>query len=358
MLTSRFYACLCQGLLLACLFVALASHSVIAQEKPKFEDYVQRLKQEAIQKGFEQELVDQAFANLSYKEKVVKADKNQPEFVQTLDTYLPKRINKWVVNRANKLYQNKKALLNEIGQEFGVQPRFIVALWGLESSFGKHRGKMPVIASLVTLAYEGRRESLYRPQIFKALKIVQEGEITLDELKGSWAGAMGQTQFMPSSFHRYAVDYDGDGKRDIWNTEADVFASIANYLKTEGWNDDLTWGREVLLPTQFDTTQGIPPKTRGRKNWLAQWQKTQKPLAEWKKVGVMRINGKPLPVRSIEAALLFPDDEKGRAYLAYDNYKVLMHWNRSYYFVTSVGVLADQIKTGPWPLPTANTEAE
>lgn len=341
-----------RGFVLTCSFLALVTQFAQAQEKPSFKDYVAGLKQEALQNGFDQSLVDQAFANLTYKEKVVKADKNQPEFVQTLDTYLPKRINKWVVNRANKLYQDKKELLNEIGMTYGVQPRFIVALWGLESSFGKHRGKMPVIASLVTLAYEGRRESLYRPQIFKALQIVQEGEITLEQLKGSWAGAMGQTQFMPSSFHRYAVDYDGDGKRDIWHTEADVFASIANYLKTEGWNDDLTWGREVKLPEGFDTANAIPPKTRGRSNWLKQWAKTQHSLPEWKQLGVMRVNGKPIPVRNINAALLFPDDENGRAFLAYDNYKVLMHWNRSYYFVTSVGVLADQINTGPWPVVT------
>lgn len=350
MFFSRLNTLIRKGLVLGCSIVALSSATHAADTKPKFEDYVQGLKQEALDNGFSQTLVDQAFANLTYKEKVVKADKNQPEFVQTLDTYLPKRINKWVVNKANKLYQDKKELLNEIGKAYGVQPRFIVALWGLESSFGKHRGKMPVIASLVTLAYEGRRESLYRPQIFKALQIVQEGEITLEQLKGSWAGAMGQTQFMPSSFHRYAVDYDGDGKRDIWNTEADVFASIANYLKTEGWNDDLTWGREVKLPEGFDVNNAIPPKTRGRSNWLKQWAKTEKTLADWKATGVMRTNGKPIPVRNINAALLFPDDENGRAFLAYDNYKVLMHWNRSYYFVTSVGVLADQIKTGPWPV--------
>lgn len=350
MVSERLFCLINKVFVLGCAIFALTSYSAIAQDKPKFDDYIAGLKKEALSKGFDAELVEQAFANLTYKEKVVKADKNQPEFVQTLDTYLPKRINKWVVNRANKLYQAKKELLNEIGMKYGVQPRFIVALWGLESSFGKHRGKMPVIASLVTLAYEGRRESLYRPQIFKALQIVQEGEISLAQLKGSWAGAMGQTQFMPSSFHRYAVDYDGDGKRDIWNTEADVFASIANYLKTEGWNDDLTWGREVVLPEAFDIANAIPVNTRGRSNWLTQWAKTQKSLSDWKALGVMRLNGKPIPVRNIDAALLFPDDEKGRAFLAYDNYKVLMHWNRSYYFVTSVGVLADQIKTGPWPL--------
>ncbi len=329
---------------------ALASVSPAAlAEKPSFEQYVATLKQEALEKGFEKSLVDEAFANLTYKKKVVKADKNQPEFKQTLDTYLPRRVNKWVVNKARSLYQEKKTLLDEIGAKYGVQPRFIVALWGLESSFGKHRGKMPVIASLVTLAYEGRRESLYRPQIFKALDIVKQGEISLEDLKGSWAGAMGQTQFMPSSFHAYAVDYDGDGKRDIWNNEKDVFASIANYLKTEGWNDDLTWGRQVVLPQSFDLVNAIPRGTRGRKDWLNKWTKSERSLSDWKALGLTRTNGKPIPVRNITAALVMPDDGEGRAYLAYDNYKVLMHWNRSYYFVTSVGYLSDLIKYGAKP---------
>lgn len=220
---------------LALITASLISVSTFAdEEQAKFNQYVADLKIEAIEKGFSQKIVDNAFATVKFKKKVIKADKNQPEVKETLETYLPKRVPKWKIDRARKLYKENQTELEKIAAKYGVQARFIVALWGLESNFGKIQGSHPVISSVVTLAYDGRREALYKRQLWAALTILEEGHIDLDHFKGSWAGAMGQTQFMPTSFNAYAVDYDGDGKKDIWQNKLDAFASIANYLKKSG----------------------------------------------------------------------------------------------------------------------------
>jgi membrane-bound lytic murein transglycosylase B len=154
---------------------------------------------------------------------------------------------------------------------------------------------------------------------------------------------MGQTQFMPTSFNSYAVDYNGDGRKDIWTTEEDAFASIANYLKQEGWNDDLTWGRQVKLPEGFDNANILKRGTKTRGQWLEYWKNSERSLADWQALGVRKMDGSDLPNVDITAAMVMPDDTNGRMYLAYDNYKALMHWNRSYYFATSVGYLSDRI---------------
>ncbi|MEI8704330.1 lytic murein transglycosylase [Pseudoalteromonas sp. B62] len=316
---------------------------VIAKTQADFQDYLANLKQEAIAKGYEAKLIDDAFATATYKEKVVSADKNQPEVKETLETYLPKRVPQWKIDRARKLYAENKEVLEKVAKEFGVQARFIVALWGLESNFGTIQGGHNVISSLVTLAFDGRREALYKRQLWAALDILKSGHITLDKFKGSWAGAMGQTQFMPTSFNAYAVDYNNDGRKDIWTTKEDAFASIANYLKQEGWNDSLTWGRQVQLPENFDNKYVLVRGTKTRKQWLEYWNDSERSLADWQALGVRKADGSDLPNVDVRAALVMPDDINGRMYLAYDNYKVFMHWNRSYYFATSVGYLSDRI---------------
>ncbi|MEM5546376.1 lytic murein transglycosylase [Pseudoalteromonas fuliginea] len=319
------------------------SSAVIAKTQADFQDYLANLKQEAIAKGYEAKLIDDAFATATYKEKVVSADKNQPEVKETLETYLPKRVPQWKIDRARKLYAENKEVLEKVAKEFGVQARFIVALWGLESNFGTIQGGHNVISSLVTLAFDGRREALYKRQLWAALDILKSGHITLDKFKGSWAGAMGQTQFMPTSFNAYAVDYNNDGRKDIWTTKEDAFASIANYLKQEGWNDSLTWGRQVQLPENFDSKFVLVRGTKTRKQWLEYWNDSERSLADWQALGVRKADGSDLPNVDVRAALVMPDDINGRMYLAYDNYKVFMHWNRSYYFATSVGYLSDRI---------------
>lgn len=299
-----------------------------------FDEYIQGLKEQARAEGISETILTQAFDGVEYKKKAVKADRNQPEKKLTLDQYLPRAVPDWKVKQAKELYKKHYAELNEIGNKLGVQPRFIVALWGVESNFGRFTGGFSVIEALSTLAYDGRREAFFRKQTMAALTILEEGHIAPDNMKGSWAGAMGQCQFMPTSFLAYAKDGNGDGKKDIWNTEADVFASTANYLKQVGWDSNYTWGRQVQLPKNFDY------QLEGLKKSQAQ------SLAQWQELGVRRLNGAALPKVDLDAWLVQPDDNKGRAYLVYGNYQALMKWNRSHYFALAVSHLADRIKHG------------
>ncbi|EGA64162.1 lytic murein transglycosylase [Vibrio brasiliensis] len=311
--------------------LTLAS-SVLANEV-SFEEYVEGLKDEARQNGISELVIEQAFDNVTHKPRAVKADKNQPEKKLTLDEYIPRAVPDWKVKQAKSLYQKHYADLKEIGDAYGVQPRFIVALWGVESNFGKFTGNYRVIDALSTMAYDGRREDFFRKETMAALQILEQGHIAVEDFKGSWAGAMGQCQFMPSSFLAFAADGSGDGKKDIWNSEADVFASAANYLSQSGWDDSYTWGRQVKLPQGFDTS------IQGRS------EEKGKYLQEWNKLGVTRYDGRPLPQldQDIKAWLIAPDDANGRVYLVYNNYNVLMKWNRSYYFALAVSHLADRI---------------
>jgi len=301
-----------------------------AERDISFEQYVNDLKKEALTLGIDQTIIDNAFADVAFLPRSVASDKAQPEFKLTLDSYIPRAVPNWKIKQAREAYKKHYHLLQKIGKEYGVQPRFIVALWGIETNFGKLTGRHNVVSSLTTMAYEGRREALFKTQLFAALNILEQGHITQEKFIGSWAGAMGQVQFMPTSYLNYAVDYDGDGRKDIWNTPGDVFASAANYLKTEGWNDKHTWGRQVKLPENFDLS-------------LADI-KQQKSLQEWQSLGVRRFDGSDLPKVDLQASLVIPDDDHGRIYLTYGNYKVLMHWNRSYYFATAVSYLSDRIR--------------
>jgi len=335
--------------LLALSVSSIFTNTIQAKELTQtgFEQYIVELKAEALTKGFTQSLINSSFSKVKFHKRAVTADRKQPEKVETLDTYLPKRVPSWKVKKARELYKQHHVILTEIGNKYGVQPRFIVALWGLETNFGKFTGGYNVVSALSTLAYEGRREVFFKKQLWAALTILKQGHIENVDMKGSWAGAMGQNQFMPTSFLAYAVDGDGDGKKDIWHNQVDIFSSMANYLQKEGWNDELTWGRQVKLPSDFDVSLAIPKNTGSRKNWLKAWSKTEKTLAQWQALGIRRADGTNLPNVAIKAALVFPDDNNGRAYLAYDNYKSLMHWNLSYYFVSSVGHLSDRIKFPP-----------
>lgn len=314
------------------IILVLISQSLNA--KPSFEVYLANLKLEAVGQGYTNEFIEDVFKNVSYREKTVVADKNQPETKLTLDRYLATRVPDWKVKKAVDLMEKHQVILNRVEQQFGVQKRFIVALWGNESNFGKIMGKHSVINSLVTLAYEGRREALFKKQLFAALTILKQGHVKMEDFLGSWAGAMGQSQFMPTSFLDYAIDFDNDGRKDIWNNTADVFASIANFLKSEGWSDDITWGRQVSVPDNFDFS-------------VAGLQLSKKrPLAQWQKLGVRRYDGQNLPVVDLKASLINPDGKNGRLYLVYDNFHTLMKWNRSSYFGISVSYLSDRIKKG------------
>ena len=308
----------------------LLSAPVMANQSQSFEDWRAQLRTEALSKGITDNVFDTAFSGVQPIERVIELDRRQPEFTMTLETYLSKVVSGTRVKKARQKLAEHKQILAEVSEKFGVQPRFIVALWGIETNFGQHTGGFSVIAALATLAYDGRRSAYFRGELLNALKIIQEGHISAADMKGSWAGAMGQSQFMPSSFLNYAFDYDQDGKRDIWGTRKDVFASIANYLSSVGWRDDITWGREVSLPDRL-------------KGKALSDKKTVKRLSDWQKLGVRLPDGGDLPKRDLKARLVVPDRGKGRAFLAYANYDNILKWNRSNFFAIAVGGLADQI---------------
>jgi membrane-bound lytic murein transglycosylase B len=304
----------------------------------QFSDYLLQLKAEAKMKGFSAEFLEPVFASIKMREKVVIADKNQPESKLTLDKYLSTRVPDWKVKQAVEKMREHSELLDKVEKQYGVQKRFIVALWGNESNFGRIQGNHPVLSSLASLAFDGRREALFKKQFFAALTILSEGHVSIDGFNGSWAGAMGQSQFMPTSFLAYAVDGNGDGKKDIWTTPEDVFASIANFLSTEGWDSTQTWGRQVKLGDDFGTS------TINKYSGLAKDKMLR--MSAWTILGVTKFDGSELPAVNVKASLILPDDADGRIYLAYNNFHTLMRWNRSLYFGVSVGYLADRIRKG------------
>ncbi len=249
----------------------------------------------------------------------------------TLSDYLTRVLPQWKIQQARDNAQRYQGELMPVSQRYGVQSQYIVALWAMESSFGKIQGKEDVVSALSTLAFEGRREAFFTRELMASLQIIQQQHITADQMKGSWAGAMGQNQFMPSSFLRYGADGDGDGKIDIWNNVDDVFASTANYLAKEGWKPGQSWGREAILPPDF------VPEQAGLKDAQA------KTVGEWQKLGVRMNSDAALPEPSQRAWIITPDDVPGRAFMVYDNFRTIMHWNRSYYFAISIGMMADAI---------------
>lgn len=307
-------------------FVA-GSGEVIAGS-PDFQRWLAALRAEAGATGIRPSTIAAALTDLKPIPRVIELDRRQPEVRLTLAEYVAGVVTPERVRRGRALLRENRAVLGQVGRRYGVQPRFIVALWGVESDYGRRTGAFPVIGSLATLAYDGRRSAYFREELLQALRILDGGHVTAGGMLGSWAGAMGQNQFMPSSFHRFAVDHDGDGRRDIWTSRADVFASTANYLARSGWRDDQTWGRPVRLPDGFD------PRLAGLD--------VEKPLADWRELGVRASGGQELPALALPASILV-DRAGGPSYAVYPNYKVLLRWNRSHHFAVAVGRLADAV---------------
>ena len=243
--------------------------------------------------------------------------------------YIDRVISDGRADRGRALYREHAALLQAISAQYGVPPGMIVALWGIETDFGRATGNFSVISALATLAYDGRRSAFFRKELLHALQIIDEGHIQPKAMRGSWAGAMGQNQFMPSSFVRFAVDYNNDGRRDIWETRSDIFASIANYLAGSGWRSTEPWGQAVALPPGFDAT-------------AYQGQATQS-LAAWQALGLHPVPGIPARQSDLQANLVLPGGADGPAFLVCHNYHVLLKWNRSTYFALAAGQLADRI---------------
>jgi len=316
--------------LLAFVLASVSGATVRANDVP-FDTWLEGLKSEARGRGISDATLTAALGTAKPIDKVLKLDRSQPEFTRTFEDYLASTVSASRVALGRKLYAENAAILNKIGTTYKVQPRFIVAFWGIESDFGRLQGGFPVCQALATLAWDGRRSSFFRDELLNALTIVEEGHITAQAMTGSWAGAMGQTQFMPSSFRKFAVDYDGDGRRDIWTTRKDVFASIANYLAQSGWHSDETWGRRVTLPEGFDPA-------------LISLD-VQKSLFDWQALGVRRADGTALPAFNLQGSLVKPSDGK-QVFMVYSNYRTTLLWNRSTYFALAVGHLADAIGSG------------
>jgi len=308
----------------------------LALADASFDQWLTQLRKDALADGISDATLDAALKDVKLIERVIELDRSQPEFTLTFAQYLERVVPVSRQNRAKARFNEHRDLLKEIGQTYGVQPRFVVALWGIETDFGRVQGGFKVIPALVTLAYDGRRSEFFRKELMDALHIIEEGHISAEEMNGSWAGAMGQSQFMPSSFRQYAQDYDKDGHKDIWTTQSDVFASAANYLKSVGWQDDMTWGREVKLPSSGVAS---PDKAMALHD-----NKTKKSLPEWAKLGVLSADGSALPTRPLQARLVLPDGADGPAYLVYANYEAILRWNRSNYFAIAVGTLADSMR--------------
>jgi membrane-bound lytic murein transglycosylase B len=296
----------------------------------RFADWLNGVRADARKEGIRSQTLDAAFVGVAPLPKVIELDRKQPEFTLTFLEYVDRVLPQARIDRARDRLMQRRPMLDAVAQRYGVAPRFIVALWGIESDFGQQTGGFSVIAALATLAYDGRRPAYFRRELLDALRILDRGDVAPTAMKGSWAGAMGQSQFMPSSFLRYAVDFDGDGRRDIWSDGPDLFASIANYLAQSGWHAGETWGQPVILPPTYDRrTAGLD---------------ITKPTAAWAALGVRRADGTELSPNDPPAALLFPGTDDGPAFLVYENFRVLLRWNRSNFFATAVGLLADRIE--------------
>jgi membrane-bound lytic murein transglycosylase B len=287
-----------------------AANSAPADDAARFAAFVADLKEEAVRRGISEPVAARALDGLTPLPVVVERDRGQAEAVLSIDTYVRRRLTASTIRKAQRMAETHRALLQKVGKAYGVQPRYLVAVWGLESNFGGFTGVRPTVQALATLAFDGRRGDLFRNELFDALRIVDKGHIDLDRLKGSWAGAMGQPQFMPSSYLRYAEDFDGDGRRDIWGNQGDVFASIANYLKAYGWDGDATWGREVKVPGK---------------------------LAEL----VERAGSRGEGCRAERALSLL--DAGDRQFLVYGNYEAILGYNCANAYALSVALLGDRI---------------
>ena len=324
-----------QALLLAaaCSLAAIVPAAIVpaGAADQDFATWLAAFKAEAIAQGIRKETVEAAFVGVEPIPHVLELDRRQPETTITFTTYVQRVVTADRVEAGRRHLAENRKLLDEVGARYNVQPRFIVALWAVESGFGVVMGDFNVVAALATLAYDGRRGAFFRKELIAALKILDQGHFQPGELKGSWAGAMGQTQFMPSSFLSYAVDYNGNGRQDIWTDHADVFASIANYLKSCGWNGAIGWGRAVKLPKRFDST--------------ALDGKTLKTVDGWRALGVRRSDGGELPHADLEAGLVQPGGTAGPTLMTYGNYRAIMKWNHSLYFATAVSYLADRFES-------------
>lgn len=300
-----------------------------AQAEGLFGECINRIKVQAKTEGISDKTVGQVLSKAKHLPRVIELDRRQPEFTQTFANYFTTRINDERIQRGRELLVRHRDLLSRIERETGVPAQYLVSFWGLETNYGSHFGEWSVADTLATLACDMRRSDFFTQELLNALRIVDAGDISPERMIGSWAGAMGHMQFMPSTFLSYAIDADGDGRRDLWGSIPDAMGSAANFLRQLGWAPGMDWGREVRLPPAFDYALA------GRDHSLS--------YADWAKLGVVEISGESLPLSDRKVALLVPAGYKGPAFLVTQNFFVMMRWNRSEFYALSVGHLADRI---------------
>lgn len=312
----------------AAICAAFVACPLMATAQEGFEACVRSLGEAAISAGISRDVTASVLPTVRELPRVVAADRDQAEFVETFATYLSRRATPARVEQGRERMREHRALLDRLAGDYGVPPQVLLALWGLETNYGRVLGDVPVFNSLATLACEGRRGEYFTTEFVNALRIVEQG-IDPPAMIGSWAGAIGQTQFMPSTYLAYAVDGDGNGRVDVWGSVPDALASAANLLQNLGWQAGWRWGREVVLPPDFDYRQAGRDRARS--------------LREWRDAGVTMPNGQPVPALDERAAVLVPSGHAGPAFLVYRNFDVFMRWNRSESFALSVGILSDLI---------------
>lgn len=329
---------------------AAVGTDVTAISPAPFPEWLQGVREEALARGISPATIASALSDITPVEQILQRDRSQAEFKETLDQYIARRIGVPTIRLGRQMRTTHAAILDKVSAQYKVPTEALVAVWGLESNFGRFSGVRPLMPTLATLAYDPRRGAMFRSQLFDALAILDAGHIELARLKGSWAGAMGQPQFMPSSYLKYAVDFDADGRRDIWSSPGDVFASIGNYLSTNGWVAGQTWGRKVTLPSDGTRlAQEAALRTTGCR--AAREMSDPKPLAAWQALGIRSDDGRPLPRADVAASLLRTDSG---AFLVYANYEVYLSYNCAHAYAMAVARLADRIEdTDPLPATLA-----
>jgi membrane-bound lytic murein transglycosylase B len=317
---------------------AAARRGVQAEEaRPPFDQWLAGLKDEARQRGIRPEILEAALADVSAPlEIITERDRSQAEFVVSFDAYTKRWLNARFVRLGRERARPHRQTLSKVASAYGVPERVLLALWGVESNYGRFAGVRPVIPALATLAYDTRRGDFFRGELLDALQILDRGDIDLPRLKGSWAGAMGQPQFMPSSYLKFAVDFDADGRRDIWGAPADVFASMGNYLREHGWQRGQPWGREVKAPAG-----DLPVPLRADGCRAVRQMTEPRPMAQWKTLGVTLPGGKALPLAPPEASLVRVGS---RAFLVHHNYEALLEYNCAHHYALGVALLSERLR--------------
>lgn len=318
--------------------VMLVSALSVAAEPPSFDDWLAGVRSQAIEQGLSEQVVTQALTDIEPDPRVIRFDRNQPEFVQSFEEYLDQRVSSDKIAMAREHYQQALPRLQAIADHYGVDPEYLISFWGLESSFGRYQGKYSVVRSLATLGYDPRRSEFFTRQLFAALKILDEGHVaTPDELVGGWAGAMGQNQFIPTSFLNYAQDFDGDGRKNIWTSQDDVWASIAYYLQSNNWQQGAVWGDRVEVPAGFDF-ESLMPDSLPTGCRALRYHTRRMSIEEWQSRGVV-----PDKELSGQYALLVPAKGEQTSYLVGGNFRAILSYNCANKYAVSVGLLADEV---------------